>query len=112
MDTDSLFAQIGGSLAKLVYFSREPDSKELGGRLNFLNFETDQIDRCFEFLQQLKSKQQMLNGSRPGELCVMATGGGAYKYYDKMKEVLGVQIRREDEMECLIIGLFICEGST
>ncbi|KAI4127851.1 MAG: hypothetical protein LQ347_004433 [Umbilicaria vellea] len=102
---------IGGSLAKLVYFSREPDSKELGGRLNFLNFETDQIDRCFEFLQQLKSKQQKLNGSKPGELCVMATGGGAYKYYDRMKEALGVQIRREDEMECLIIGLdfFITE---
>lgn len=72
--------------------------------MNFLNFETDKIDRCFEFLQHLKSKQQKLNGSKPGELCVMATGGGAYKYYDKMKEVLGVQIRREDEMECLIIG--------
>lgn len=96
-------------MAKLVYFSRELDSKELGGRLNFLNFETDQIDRCFEFLQQLKSKQQKLNGSKPGELCVMATGGGAYKYYDKMKEALGVQIRREDEMECLIIGMIFCE---
>ena len=103
-----MFTQIGGSLAKLVYFSREPDSKELGGRLNFINFETDKIDQCFEFLQQLKLKQQKLNGSRPGELCVMATGGGAYKYYDKMKEVLGVQIRREDEIKCLIIGTAIC----
>ena len=28
--------QIGGSLAKLVYFSREPDSKELGGLLKVL----------------------------------------------------------------------------
>ena len=55
-------------------------------------------------MQQLKVKQQKLNGSRPGELCVMATGGGAYKYYDKMKEVLGVEVLREDEMECLIIG--------
>ena len=40
----------------------------------------------------------------------MATGGGAYKYYDNMKEVLGVQIRREDEMECLIIGACIGEA--
>lgn len=102
---------IGGSLAKLVYFSREPDSVELGGRLNFLKFETDRIEQCFEFVQQLKTKQQKLNGSRPEELCVMATGGGAYKYYDEMKRVLGVEVLREDEMECLIIGLdfFISE---
>ncbi|KAI9785655.1 MAG: hypothetical protein M1816_008278 [Peltula sp. TS41687] len=102
---------IGGSLAKLVYFSREPHSTDPGGRLNFINFETDKIDSCLEFIQELKRKQQDLYGSRPGELCVMATGGGAYKYYDKMKEVLGVPILREDEMDCLIMGLdfFITE---
>ena len=102
---------IGGSLAKLVYFSREPNSKELGGRLNFLKFETDQIDQCFEFVKQLKTKQQALNGSQPSELCVMATGGGAYKYYEEMKKALGVEVLREDEMECLIMGLdfFITE---
>jgi len=62
-------------------------------------------------MQQLKIKQQALNGSRPGELCVMATGGGAYKFYDKIREALGVDVLREDEMECLIIGLdfFITE---
>ncbi|KAL3418062.1 pantothenate kinase [Phlyctema vagabunda] len=102
---------IGGSLAKLVYFSREPHSREPGGRLNFMNFETDRIDDCIEFMKQLKLKQQKLNGSRPGELCVMATGGGAYKYYDKIREALGVDVLREEEMECLIIGLdfFITE---
>lgn len=99
-------SQIGGSLAKLVYFSREPHSREPGGRLNFINFETDRIDDCVEFMKQLKIKQQKLNGSRPGELCVMATGGGAYKFYDKIREVLGVDVLREDEMECLIIGKF------
>lgn len=35
----------------------------------------------------------------------MATGGGAYKYYDEMKRVLGVEILREDEMDCLIMGM-------
>ncbi|CAD6564494.1 MAG: hypothetical protein ASARMPRED_004440 [Alectoria sarmentosa] len=130
---------IGGSLAKLVYFSPEPDSNEvctpqsngmcslklqrqtsntiadprnqLGGRLNFLSFETDRIDQCFHFVLQLKSKQQTLNGSRPGELCVVATGGGAFKYYDEMRKVLGTEVLREDEMECLIMGLdfFITE---
>ncbi|KAH0538813.1 hypothetical protein FGG08_004589 [Glutinoglossum americanum] len=102
---------IGGSLAKLVYFSREPGSTEPGGRLNFITFETEKIDTCLDFMKQLKIKQQKLNGSRPGELCVMATGGGAYKYYDKIREALGVEVLREDEMECLIIGLdfFITE---
>lgn len=97
-------SQIGGSLAKLVFFSREPHSREPGGRLNFMNFETDRIDDCVEFMKQLKVKQQKLNGSRPGALCVMATGGGAYKYYDKIRDALGVDVLREDEMECLIIG--------
>ena len=98
-------------MAKLVYFSREPDSTELGGRLNFLKFETDRISECFHFVQQLKSKQQTLNGSKSDDLLVVATGGGAYKYYDEMKKVLGVEVLREDEMECLIMGLdfFITE---
>jgi type II pantothenate kinase len=87
-----------------VYFSREPNSEVLGGRLNFLKFETDGIEQCLDFIQRLKSEQQTLNGSKPDDLCVMATGGGAYKYYDRMKEVLGVEVLREDEMECLIIG--------
>lgn len=102
---------IGGSLAKLVYFSREPQSMALGGRLNFLKFEIDRIDTCFEFVQQLKMKQQALGGFNPGEFCVMATGGGAYKYYDEMRRVLGIDVLREDEMECLIMGLdfFIAE---
>jgi type II pantothenate kinase len=40
-----------------------------------------------------------------GQLYVVATGGGAYKFYDKIREALGVEVMREDEMECLIIGL-------
>ncbi|KAK0613066.1 fumble-domain-containing protein [Bombardia bombarda] len=117
---------IGGSLAKLVYFSREAHSTEPGGRLNFVSFETDHIEQCLEFMRQLKRKHQALNGNggnedhdrkrhrgtrSPGELCVMATGGGAYKYYDMIRDVLGVDVLREDEMECLIIGLdfFITE---
>lgn len=102
---------IGGSLAKLVYFSREGFSTEPGGRLNFTIFETDRIDDCIAFMRHLKENQQTLNGSNPGRLTVMATGGGAYKYYDKIRDVLGVDVIREEEMECLIIGLdfFITE---
>jgi type II pantothenate kinase len=69
-----------------------------------MNFETDRIDLCIDFIKELKKDHERLNGAVPGGLCVMATGGGAYKYYDWMKEVLGVDVLREDEMECLIIG--------
>lgn len=70
-----------------------------------MNFETDRINDCIEFIKQLQAKQQTLNGSRPGQLCVMATGGGAFKYYEKITEALGVDVIKEDEMLCLIIGM-------
>ncbi|KAL1840839.1 hypothetical protein VTJ49DRAFT_7682 [Mycothermus thermophilus] len=111
---------IGGSLAKLVYFSREAHSTEPGGRLNFVTFETERIEECLEFMRRLKHKHEELNGSPNGrrssarsstDLCVMATGGGAYRFYDKIRDALGVDVIKEDEMECLIIGLdfFITE---
>lgn len=96
--------QIGGSLIKLVYFSREVDQTDPGGRLTFQIFETDRIDDCVEYMRDLRDRQITLNGSRPGDLAVMATGGGAYKFYDKIRDALGVDVSREDEMECLIIG--------
>ena len=103
--------QIGGSLAKLVYFSRERNATELGGRLNFLKFEADRIHHCFDIIRQLNERQKAYNGNDSRQLLVMATGGGAFKYYDEMKATLGVEVLREDEMECLIMGLdfFITE---
>ncbi|KAJ4338529.1 hypothetical protein N0V87_003858 [Didymella glomerata] len=95
---------IGGSLAKLVYFSREHGDDSLGGRLNFLKFETDRIETCIDFMRKLVSDHRD-NGTAPSDICVMATGGGAYKYYDKITEALGVEVIREDEMESLITGL-------
>ncbi|OKL62809.1 hypothetical protein UA08_01878 [Talaromyces atroroseus] len=59
---------IGGSLAKLVYFTRELGSESEGGRLNFIKFETERIDRCIEFIKQLKEDHERLNGSTLGEL--------------------------------------------
>ncbi|OJJ44232.1 hypothetical protein ASPZODRAFT_750844 [Penicilliopsis zonata CBS 506.65] len=102
---------IGGSLAKLVYFTRELDSGDNGGRLNFLNFETHRIELCIDFIRQLKEEHERVNGSSRNELCIMATGGGAFKYYDQMKKELNVNILQEDEMQCLIMGLdfFITE---
>lgn len=105
---------IGGTLAKVVYFSREAQSTEPGGRLNFLSFETDKIDDCIDFLLELKQRHIDANygdEARASELCVMATGGGAYKYYDRIRARMGIDVLSEDEMECLMMGLdfFITE---
>ena len=91
----------------MVYFTRELDSADNGVRLNFINFETHRIDLCIEFIRQLNEEHEKLNGSSSqDELCVVATGGGAYLYYDKLKDALNVNIKREDEMQCLINGMF------
>lgn len=55
-------------------------------------------------MRHLKDNQLALNGSKPKDLCIMATGGGAFKYHDKLKKALGVDVLSEDEMNCLIIG--------
>lgn len=90
----------------MVYFTRELDSPDNGGRLNFINFETHRIDLCIDFIKELKEEHERANGPSPDQLCVVATGGGAYKYYDKLKDALQVNIIREDEMECLITGTY------
>ena len=63
-------------------------------------------------MQHIEGSAQTSTGS--SDLCVVATGGGAFKYYDEIKRALGVEVLREDEMECLIIGIStasICLGS-
>lgn len=57
-------------------------------------------------MKRLKQEYMKRNGNeKKNDLCVMATGGGAYKYYDRIKAALGVEVMQEDEMECLIIGI-------
>lgn len=93
-----------------MYFTRELDAEDNGGRLNFINFETHRIDICIDFIRQLKEEHEQRNGKSPDDLCVVATGGGAFKFYDKLKEALDANILREEEMECLIIGRFRLTG--
>ena|ERR1700753_1980736 len=104
--------QIGGSLIKLCFWSFEEVTHDLGGRLNFRKFPTDRIDACIEYMKRLAVKHRLRNDNNENgsdaSLCVVATGGGAYKFYDKIKEGLGVEVMREDEMECLIIGTYLC----
>ena len=43
----------GGSLAKVVWFSKQSE----GGKLNFTKFETAKIDQCLGFLQGLLAER-------------------------------------------------------
>ena len=80
-----------------------------GGSLNFERFETDNILECVEFIQSLIERSAQVNGVSIEEMRngvkIMATGGGAHRFYELFRDTLGVEVRREDEMECLIEGL-------
>ncbi|KAJ3386678.1 Pantothenate kinase 4 [Entophlyctis sp. JEL0112] len=93
---------IGGSLAKVVWFSKTAGD-EFGGRMNFEKFETQNIEQLVAFLKQVIEKI----GFPKSKILIKATGGGAIKYFDKLQSELGVVVDREDEMECLITGLFM-----
>ncbi|KAK7389071.1 hypothetical protein VNO78_23903 [Psophocarpus tetragonolobus] len=133
-DISHLALDIGGSLIKLVYFSRHHDQSTndkrmrntkkrsgfppngsrrsypiLGGRLHFVKFETSKINECLDFVY---SKQLHCGGgeshysdSTAGSSAIIkATGGGAYKFADLFKERLGLSLDKEDEMSCLVAG--------
>lgn len=89
-------------MAKVVYFTRDPQSTSGGGRLNFTKFETEHIEDCIAFLKRLVGGDGVPVGTK--KMCVMATGGGSYKFYERMKKELDVAVVQEDEMECLIVG--------
>ncbi|XP_043805192.1 pantothenate kinase 1 isoform X3 [Manihot esculenta] len=107
-----LALDIGGSLIKVVYFSTSRDNcidcegessandtlrlfsgnckhPVLQGRLHFAKFETSKIKDCLEFIS---SKELHLGG------------GGAYKFAELFKENLGIDLDKEDEMDCLVAG--------
>lgn len=81
-----------------------------GGWLNFTKFETGDMDSCIDFLNQLIESSASSHDIPASEfkarhVKIMATGGGAHLFYDRLSEELGVEVRKEEEMECLITGL-------
>lgn len=80
-----------------------------GGRLNFVKFESSNIEACVQFLRELIEKSAAANQVTVDEMQkgvkIMATGGGAHLFYERFTSELGVEVQREDEMQCLITGL-------
>lgn len=100
---------IGGTLTKLVYFSKS-HGKGDGGKLHFKDFQTEHFKtEVLKFIIKLV-KKSIHKKSYPPITYIMATGGGSHKFYQLMqsyfkKNNLPMKIIAEDEMECLIKGL-------
>ncbi|ODV77306.1 fumble-domain-containing protein [Suhomyces tanzawaensis NRRL Y-17324] len=100
---------IGGTLTKLVYFTKSKKSQS-GGKLHFRDFQTENLaSETLHFMIKLIQKS-ITKSSDPPITYIMATGGGASKFYQLMnksfrKRKLPMKIIAKDEMECLIKGL-------
>lgn len=98
---------IGGSLIKLIYFSRglvSMDSRAAaprGGKLHFVKFETAKVEECIDFIEA-KGLHRRNGSGMP--MRVKATGGGAFKYAEIFRQRLGLILEREDEMACMVDG--------
>ncbi|GAA6042527.1 hypothetical protein JCM8097_004648 [Rhodosporidiobolus ruineniae] len=85
-----------------------------GGRLNFVKFETADLSSLIAFLHTLITSSAQSNrvpiDVMKRNVKIMATGGGAHKFYARLRDELGIEVRREEEMECLVLGLgFVME---
>lgn len=70
---------------------------DLGGKLNFLLFETHHIERVMSLMRQHRLDRMILT--------LGCTGGGSFKYQEKLRDVLNIDIVSIDEMESLVRGL-------
>ncbi|CAI1865937.1 hypothetical protein SEUBUCD646_0B06250 [Saccharomyces eubayanus] len=97
-NTFKLAIDIGGTLAKVVF------SPIGSNRLMFYTIETEKIDKFMELLHFIIKKYN--NGSH-SMTHIIATGGGAFKFYDLLNKnfprIKGIS--RFEEMEGLIQGL-------
>lgn len=112
---------IGGTLSKLVYFTKRDQLQTVGadgitattggGKLHFKDFQTENfLTEVLNYMVKLIKRSFNKEKNLPPITYIMATGGGAHKFYDLMtkkfhKLKLPVKIIAKDEMECLIKGL-------
>jgi len=97
-DVDEIAIDIGGTLAKVTYFSKKRGGE--GRRLHFHRFPTESINDFIAFVERIIDDA---DGKRISK--IKATGGGAHKYFELLSDKLKVEVTREDEMGCLINGL-------
>lgn len=121
---------IGGTLAKVTYFTRSNEISS-GGHLKFFKIETEKINEFITYLKKLIIAIEIENNildSRHGvdyylknftnhKINLHGTGGGSIKFSTKLCQELQLTLRpknlpagqpflkTKDEMQCLITGL-------
>ncbi|CAF0848455.1 unnamed protein product [Brachionus calyciflorus] len=111
---------IGGSLAKIAYSSSyeyktalfsdtENNSNSIYSvneikktipTLNFIKFETKYIDSAVDYIKRNLSSLEEPERAKS----IRATGGGSHKYKELLSQKLDLEVKKEDEMSCLIMG--------
>jgi pantothenate kinase len=72
-------------------------SRELGGEFHFIRFETRRMQNAMDLI---RANNLHLN------ICEMgATGGGAHKFAAKWEQDLGIQMKKQDELDSLVAGM-------
>ncbi|KAG9404307.1 hypothetical protein AC1031_004520 [Aphanomyces cochlioides] len=72
-------------------------SESLGGTLHFIHFETRKMEGAIAQISNHGLNQSLR------VLC--CTGGGAHKYAELFQSLAGIQIKKEDEIKCMVKGL-------
>ena len=90
---------IGGSLIKVVFFRN--GGPKSGGTLVFKKFDGACLVECTQFVNQIIREKQSSE-----QISVYATGGGAHKHYEYLYSNINGLVFAEDEMECLISGVY------
>ena len=72
-------------------------SRELGGEFHFIHFETRRMQQAMDLI---RTNNLHLNIHEMG-----ATGGGAHKYAAKWEHELGIQMKKQDELDSLVAGM-------
>jgi len=70
-------------------------SDRIGGRIHFINFETSQTSGAIKMLSSFKHNIRR----------VQATGGGAFKFAETIKQTLGINMMKRDELETVVRGI-------
>jgi type II pantothenate kinase len=98
---DNLGIDIGGTLAKYTYYNTQTEMVEFGFK------ETDDIEGLVLIIKDIIKSRKEQNPSESFWIKnIMATGGGAHKFYDILNTNFSdLNIHKKDEMKSLIFGL-------
>ena len=98
---DNLGLDIGGTLAKYTYYNIKTEMVEFGFK------RTDDIEGLVLILKDIiKFRKENTSSKKFWFKGIMATGGGALKFYDILStNFAGLNIHKKEEMKSLIFGL-------